>query len=120
MFALPLLALGLLVPTPVPVVLSRAIQAPVTLAPVTNIFPTFDLQASNDMPGNPQLLEESSKGDIYSGSASDLELDAMLDNIPASDLDEKGMKKDQRGVEKLKARQAREAARAADEFKEKV
>ena len=60
-------------------------------------------------------------GDKYEGGASTLNLAAMLDEIPVSDLDvdgAEGIKADQEGVARLKARQAEEAARAAAKFQE--
>ena len=60
-------------------------------------------------------------GDKYEGGASTLNLAAMLDEIPVSDLDVdgiEGIKADQEGVARLKARQAEEAAKAAAKFQE--
>ena len=62
-------------------------------------------------------------GDMYQGGSSTLNLDAMLDEIPVSDLDpkgEEGIKADEEGIARLKARQAEEAAQAAAKFQEEL
>ena len=53
--------------------------------------------------------------EVFSGGVDDLDLESMLDVVPADLQGEKGIKKDERGVERMKQRQA--AIEAAAEEK---
>ena len=63
------------------------------------------------------MLDVLQRGDVetFKGGVDDLDLESMLDVVPVDLQGEKGIKKDQRGVERLKQRQA--AVEAAAEMK---
>ena len=115
-------ALALIVPvhhilTP-PAIVQRATVLISDGVPESLVFP-----AGNALAGG--LMEEKQGGvfsgptrDVYAGS---VDLSAMLDNIPSSDLDldgDAGVKADMAGVKRLKERQAREAERAFDKYED--
>ena len=69
------------------------------------------------------ILQPTQTGDLIKGGTADLDLGALVDDIPVSDLDlhgAKGMKADEKGLERLRARQASADARAKEKYAEIV
>lgn len=76
----------------------------------SNLFPTTVLLAD-------AKIIEAKEGvkDVYAGASNSLDLAALLDDVPVSDIDPngaKGIEADKQGMQRLKERQAKEAEEA--------
>lgn len=61
--------------------------------------------------------------DVYAGGSNSLDLAALLDDVPVSDIDlngAKGIEADKQGLERLKERQAKEAEAARQKYLDQV
>ena len=118
----PIVALGLIVPTPPPqLTAAHQFQRPqLTVVQQSSVLLSSDSDSlvfppsSVTIAGPIDFTRAGGTGLLFKGSADDINLSSLLDDVPADPNGAAGLEKDITGVEKLKAREAAIEAAAAE------